>query len=101
MRIKKGDTVLILSGKDRARTGKVTRVLPKEGRVVVEGINIQKKHTRPRKQRQKGEIVEVPVPFDISNVKLICPKCSKPTRVGYKMMDKKKLRVCKKCHQEI
>ncbi len=101
MRIKKGDTVLILSGKDRARTGKVTRVLPKGGRVIVEGINIQKKHTRPRKQRQKGEIVEVPAPFDISNVKLICPKCSKPTRVGYKIIDDKKLRVCKKCGEEI
>lgn len=101
MRIKKGDTVLILSGKDRARTGKVNRVLPKEGKVIIDGINIVKKHTRARKQRQKGEIVEVPAPFDISNVKLICPKCSKPTRVGYRIIDNKKHRVCKKCGQEL
>lgn len=101
MRIKKGDTVLVILGKDRGRTGKVNRVLPKEGKIVVEGINIVKKHVRPRKQRQKGEIVEIPALFDMSNVKLVCPKCNKPTRVSYKVIDNKKHRVCRKCKQEI
>ncbi len=101
MKVKKGDTVLILSGKDRGKTGKVGKVLPKKKKIIVDGINIIKKHVRPRKQKQKGEIVEVSAPFDVSNTKLICPKCSKPTRVGYKMIDKKKLRVCKKCKEEI
>lgn len=101
MKIKKGDTVLILSGKDRGKTGKVEKVLPKKKKVIVDGINIIKKHVRPRKQKQKGEIVEVPAPFDVSNAKLICPKCNKPARVGYKMVDDKKIRICKKCREKI
>lgn len=101
MRIKKGDTVLILSGKDRGRTGKVEKVLPKKKKVIVDGINIIKKHVRPRKQKQKGEIVEVSAPLDMSNAKLICPKCNKPARVGYKIVDDNKIRICKKCREEI
>ena len=101
MKIKKGDTVLILSGKDRGRTGKIEKVLPKKKKVIIDGINIIKKHVRPRKQKQKGEIVEVSAPFDVSNTKLICPKCNKPARVGYKIVDDKKIRICKKCGEEI
>lgn len=101
MKIKKGDTVLIISGKDRGKKGKVMKALPKEGRIVVEGINIRKKHTRPKRQGEKGQVVEVPAPLDISNVKLICSKCKKATRVGYRVAGKNKFRICKKCQQEI
>lgn len=101
MRIKKGDTVLIISGDDRGRKGKVIKVIPKKQRVIVEGINIQKKHQKPRREGEKGEIVEKPGPIHISNVKLICPKCQKPTRVSRKIIEGKKYRACKKCGQVI
>lgn len=104
MKIKKGDTVLLIAGKDRTKKGKVIQVLPKEKRIVIEGLNIIKKHVRPRRTGEKGQRVEVPRPLDISNVKLVCPKCKKTTRVGYKIIQKggeKKVRICKKCQQEI
>ncbi len=104
MKIKKGDTVLIISGKDRTKKGKVVQVLPEKKRIVIEGLNIVKKHVRPKKSGEKGQIVEVSRPLDISNVKLICPKCKIPVRIGYKAIVKgreKKVRVCKKCGQEI
>lgn len=104
MKIKKGDIVLIIAGKDRNKKGKVLEVFPKENRVIVEGINIIKKHVRPRRTGEKGQRVEVPRPLDVSNLKLICPKCKKPARIGYKSVIKgreKKVRICKKCHQEI
>ncbi len=100
MKIKKGDTVLIISGKDRTKTGKVIRALPKEGKLVIEGINLTKKHVRARKAGEKGQVVQIPAPIDISNVKLICQKCKKATRVGYKISEEKKYRICKKCRQE-
>ena len=101
MKIKKGDTVLIISGKDRGRRGKVLDVFPQEGRVVVEGMNIRKRHVRPKKSGEKGQIAETPTPFSTSNVKLICSQCGKPTRVGYKITKGKKYRICKKCGKEI
>ena len=101
MRIHKGDTVLIISGKDRGRKGKVLKVFPKESRILVEGINLRKKHRKPRRSGEKGQIIEMPAPISISNVKLICPKCGKATRVGYKIVERKKYRICKKCGQEI
>lgn len=104
MKIKKNDTVLIISGKDRKKTGKVLEVFPKDNRIIVENINIVKKHIRPKRTGEKGQRVEVPRPLDVSNVKLICPKCKKPVRVGYRLVQKgkeRKTRVCKKCKQEI
>jgi len=101
MKIRKGDQVLIISGKDKGRKGKVIEASPKEGRIVVEGINLRKKHMRPKKAGEKGQIVELPGPLSVSNVKLICPKCKKATRVGYKLEGEKKYRGCKKCGQEI
>ena len=101
MKIKKGDQVLIISGKDRGKRDKVLDVFPKEGRVVVESVNIRKKHVRPKKSGEKGQIVETPAPISVSNLKLICPKCGQPTRVGYKIVEGKKYRMCKKCKQEI
>jgi large subunit ribosomal protein L24 len=104
MRIRTGDTVLIIAGKDKNKRGKVIEVYPKDNRLVVEGINIVKKHVRPKRSGEKGQRVEVPRPLDVSNVKLICPKCKKATRIGYGLVQKgreKKIRICKKCKQEI
>ncbi len=101
MKIKKGDTVLIISGKDRGKKAKVLDVWPKAQRAVVEGVNLRKKHVKPKKSGEKGQIVQLPGAVDISNVKLICSKCGKATRVGYKLSAKNKFRVCKKCGQEI
>lgn len=101
MKLKTGDQVLITSGKDRGRKGKIIEVLPREGKIVVEGINLRKKHVRPRRQGSKGQVVEVTLPFYASNVKIICTKCAKAVRVGYKISTEKKYRVCKKCGEEI
>jgi large subunit ribosomal protein L24 len=101
MKIKKGDTVLIISGKDRKKTGKVLNVFPKEQRIIIEGINMRKKHVKPKKSGEKGQVVLVPSPVSASNVKLICPKCGKPARVGYKIVADKKYRMCKKCKSEL
>ncbi len=101
MKIKKGDQVLIISGKDRGRKGKVLQAFPKERKVLVEGINLRKKHQRPRRMGEKGQIIQMPAPIDVSNVKLICPKCGKATRVGYKVIEKKKFKICKKCGEVI
>lgn len=101
MKIKKGDQVKVLSGKDRGRTGKVLRVLPKDGKVVVEKTNLVKKHRRARHQGEKSERVSIPAPINASNVQLICLKCGKPTRIGVKMIEGKKVRACKKCKAEI
>lgn len=96
-KIKKGDTVLIISGKDRKKKGKILQVFPKEGRVLVEQINLRKKHQKPKRAEEKGQIIQIPGPISVSNVKLICSKCGKATRVGYKFEGKKKERICKKC----
>ena len=101
MKIKKGDNIKMLSGKDRGKTGKVSRVLSKEGKVLVDGLNLVKKHVRPKKQGEKGQRISVPAAIDASNLMLICPKCSKPTRVAYKQGEKNKFRICKKCKSEI
>ncbi|MBD3282203.1 MAG: 50S ribosomal protein L24 [Candidatus Portnoybacteria bacterium] len=104
MKIKNGDTVLIISGKDKGKTGKVIQAFPDENRIIVEGLNIVKKHVRPKRSGEKGQVVEVPRSIDASNVKLMCPKCKKASRVGYKLIDEgreKKVRICKKCKQEV
>lgn len=101
MKIKKDDTILVISGKDRGKKGKVLEVFPKEGRVIAEGINLNKKHQKPKKQGEKGQIVTLPGKINISNVKLICPKCGKSARVGIKRNGKNKIRFCKKCNQEV
>jgi large subunit ribosomal protein L24 len=101
MKIKKNDQVLIMKGKDRGKKGKVLDVFPREGRLVVEGVNIRKKHVRAKRTGEKGQIVETPAPLNVANVRLICPKCGQPAKVGRKITEKKKYRVCKKCGQEI
>ena len=101
MKIKKNDQVLIISGKDKGKKGKVVAVLRKEHKVVVEGINIVRKHLKPKNEGQKGQIIDMPSPLNVSKVKLICPKCGQPTRVGYKIEGQKKYRICKKCGAEV
>jgi large subunit ribosomal protein L24 len=102
MEIKKGDKVKILTGKDRGKTGKVLKVVKESGKVSIEGANMRTKHMRPKKEGEKGQRIQFPAPMDLSNVILICQKCSKPTRVGTKRLeDKSKVRVCKKCKELI
>lgn len=101
MNIKKRDTVLVTAGNERGKKGKVLRCLPKEDRVVIEGVNLAKRHQRSKKQGEQGQIVEMPAPIHVSNLKLICPHCGKPTRVGHKEIKGEKHRVCKKCGKKI
>lgn len=99
MKIKKGDTIRVLAGKDRNKDGTVVLVRPSKQSLIVEGINVTKKHRKPKRKGEKGQIVEVSAPLHISNVSLLCPKCSKATRVSYVVNDSgKKERSCKKCN---
>lgn len=100
MRIKKGDTVKILTGKDRGKSGKVIKVYPQAGKLTVEGVNIYKKHSRPKRQGEKGEIVSVVRPIRVSNAAFVCSKCGKPARLGFKIDGERKVRYCKKCNAE-
>jgi large subunit ribosomal protein L24 len=103
MNIKKGDTVLIITGKDKGKQGTVSRAMPQVSKVIVEGLNIAKKHVRPRGQTRQGGVIEKAMPIHVSNTMLICTECGKPTRVAhdYRQMgvDQKmrKVRVCKQC----
>lgn len=101
MNIKKGDTVKILTGKDRTKTGKVSRVDAADKKVFVEGLNMYKKHVRPKRQGEKGEIVSIARPMDISNVAVMCGSCKKQTRIGYRAEGEKKTRACAKCKATI
>lgn len=101
LKIKKDDEVLVLKGKDRGKKGKIIRVIPLKRRVVIEGVNMRKKHIRPRKAGEKGNTVFIPASLSVANVQLICPSCSKPSRIGYKIEGKVKVRVCKKCQNHI
>ncbi len=97
LKIKKGDTVLVMNGKNRGTRAKVLGTYPKKRKILVEGVNQKTRHTRPRKQGQKGERVTVLHPIPVANVRVVCPSCGKGTRVGYLITDGKKNRVCKKC----
>lgn len=97
MKIKKNDTVLIISGKDSGKTGKVLRALPSDNRIVVDGVNVQKKHQKARSAKETSGIVEQAGPIDASNALVVCPACGKAARVGYTVADGKKVRVCGKC----
>ncbi|MFH1780508.1 MAG: 50S ribosomal protein L24 [Candidatus Nealsonbacteria bacterium] len=100
MKIHKNDQVLITSGKDRGKKGKVLNVFSQERKIIVEGANLRKKSVKPKKSGEKGQIISVPAAFSVANAALLCPKCGKPTKVGYKILDKKKYRICKKCQSE-
>ena len=101
MNVKKNDTVIVLSGKDKGKKGKVLEAMPAAGKVVVEGVNVATCHVKPKKQGDQGGIINREIPMYASKVMLVCPKCDKGVRVGYKLDGDKKVRVCKKCGQEI
>lgn len=97
MRIKKGDTVEILSGNDKGKTGEVLEVIPKADKIIVKGINIRKKHVKPRKQGEEGGIISIECSIPSSKANVVCSKCGKATKVGYSEEKGKKIRICKKC----
>ena len=99
--VKTGDTVMVINGKDRGKTGKVLQVSPSEGKVIVEGINVVKKHVKPRRMGEPGGIIEAESALYADKVQLVCPKCGKAVRVGHVINDGKKVRVCKKCGAHI
>ena len=101
MNIKRDDKVVVLSGKDKGKQGKVIKADPQAMKLIVEGVNIATKHQKPRKQGEEGGIFKVETPIYASKVQLVCPKCGKATRVAHKITDGKKTRVCKKCGAEI
>lgn len=95
MKIKSGDKVIVIAGKDKGTEGIVQKVFPKVNKVVVEGVNLRKKHRKPNQQNQEGAIVEIYAPIDASNVMIVDPKTKKPTRVGHTMVKDKKVRITK------
>ena len=97
MKIKKGDTVQILSGNDKGKTGEVLQIIPKTEKIIVKGINIRKKHVKPRKQGEEGGIISVECAIHSSKANVVCPKCNKATRIGVELVKDEKVRVCKKC----
>ena len=101
MTIKTGDNVLVIAGKDKGKTGKVTAVNAAANKVLVEGINVVTKHQKPRSQQDKGGIVKKSAPIDASNVQVVCPVCGKATRVAYQEEGDKKVRICKKCGKSL
>jgi len=102
MQLRKGDTVLVIAGKEISKKGKILRVLPEAGRIVIEGLNMVRKHQKPTQRQQRGGIIEMEAPLHVSNVMLICGKCSKATRIGHTTLgDGRKVRVCRKCGEVI
>jgi len=97
LKIRSGDTVLVMRGKDRGYIGKVKKVFPKTMRALVEGANIVKRHMRARSATQPSGIIEMESPIHISNLKLVCPNCGEPTRVGFRFEEDRKVRYCKRC----
>ena len=101
MKIKKGDTVCVLSGNDKGKTGEVLEVIPKTEKVVVKGVNVRKKHVKARKQGEESGILPIECAISSSKVNVVCPKCNKPARVGYEIEKDEKVRVCKRCGSKL
>lgn len=101
MRINKGDTVKVLSGNDKGKTGEVLEVIPKTNKIVVKGVNVRKKHMKPRKQGDEAGIISVECAIHSAKVNVVCPKCGKATKIGYVEEKGKKVRVCKKCNAKL
>ena len=97
MHIRKGDQVKIISGNEKGAQGKVIAVFPVSRKIIIEGVHVKKKHVRPRRQGERGELVRMPAPFSSARAMLICSSCAKPARVGYRIGDGKKFRICKRC----
>ena len=101
MNLKKEDKVIVLSGKDKGKQGRVLVAEPKTGKVIVEGVNVATKHKKPAKQGEEGGIIKTETPIYACKVMVVCPKCGKPTRVAHKVENGKSVRVCKKCGAEL
>ena len=101
MKIRKGDNVIMLNGKDKGKTGKVSKVFVDENKVIIEGLNLFKKAVRARKQGQKGQIISKERAINVASVALVCKSCGKPTRIGYKVEGESKFRICKKCKNQV
>lgn len=101
LHVKKGDTVVVLSGKDKGKQGKIISAMPKKGMVVVEDVNKVKRHTKPSMKAPQGGILSKEMPLNACKVMLVCPACNKPTRIGHKTVDGKNARVCKKCGEVV
>lgn len=103
MKLKKGDAVLVISGKDRGKHGSIEKVIPKENKIVITGVNLAKHHLKPSRKNPHGGIMDKLAPLDASNAILVCPHCSRATRIGYKVITennrRKKIRICKKCQE--
>ena len=97
MRIKKGDTVQVLSGNDKGKKGEVLEIIPKTEKVIVKGVNVRKRHIKPKKQGEEGGIIPVECAIHVSKLSVVCSKCNKPTRIGYEIEKDAKVRVCRKC----
>jgi large subunit ribosomal protein L24 len=101
MKFKKGDNVIIIAGKDKGKKGKIVRAFPKENKVIVEGLNMMKKSQRPRKSGEKGQILNIAMPIQVSNIMIVDPKTGKGSRIGKKVIGDKKVRIARKSNQEI
>lgn len=101
MKLRKNDSVMVLSGKDKGKTGKIAATLPRDGKVVVEGVAMVKRHTKPTQAHPKGGIQEKNLPILAAKVALVCPSCKKPTRIGFEVKNGEKRRICKKCNKVI
>ena len=101
MKLRKGDTVKVLSGNDKGKTGEVLEVIPKTEKIIVKGVNIRKKHVKPRKQGEEGGIISTECAIHSSKANVVCPKCNKATKIGYSIKENGKVRVCKKCGAEL
>jgi len=101
MKIKKNDNVMVLAGKDKGKTGTIDKVFPSLNKIVVKGVALAKKHVKPSRKNPSGGIIDINLKISGSNVMVMCPSCSKPTKVAYKIAGDKKTRVCKKCGQSL
>lgn len=101
MNIKKGDTILVLAGKNKGATGKIEKLITRDKKIIVSGVNVVKKHLKPNAKNPHGGIVDYNAPIHISNAQIICPRCNKTTRIEHKITSQSKLRICKRCHEAI
>lgn len=101
MKYKKGDNIIVTVGKDKGRRGKIEKVLPTKNRVLVPGVNMYKRHAKKRDEKNPGGIIDFSRPLPVSNISLICPKCNQKSRIGYLITKQEKIRICKKCEQQI
>jgi large subunit ribosomal protein L24 len=101
IKIRKGDAVVVIAGKDKGKQSKVLKALPQKGKLVVDGVALRKRHQRPKKQGQKGQVITEPMLIDVSNIMLFCSACSKGVRTGYQIAGEQKERICKKCKNKI